>query len=201
MSASHPIRCRCGQFRARVAHPERGVRAICYCRDCRAYAHFLGPPDGMLDAHGGTEVVVVRPASVSFDAGADQLACMSLSPRGTLRWFTRCCGTPVGNLPRDIRLAHLGLIHSCLDQGGADLDAAFGPVRMKVNRASARGDPGGAPPVGFAIAGVRYAASMAWSRVSGGYRNNPFFDSSSGAPIAAPQVISRAERDALMARV
>jgi hypothetical protein len=201
MAADHPIRCRCGQFRARVAHPQRGVRAICYCRDCRAYAHFLGPPEGMLDAHGGTEVVVVRPATVSFDAGAEHLGCMSLSPRGTLRWFARCCGTPIGNLPRDIRLAHLGLIHTCLEQAGPALDASFGPVRMKVNRASAQGDPGGVPLLGFALAGARYAASMAWSRVSGGYRSNPFFDAGSGAPCVEPQVIPKAARDALMRRV
>jgi hypothetical protein len=201
MAADHPIRCRCGQFRARVAHPQRGVRAICYCRDCRAYAHFLGPPEGMLDAHGGTEVVVVRPATVSFDAGAEHLGCMSLSPRGTLRWFARCCGTPIGNLPRDIRLAHLGLIHTCLEQAGPALDASFGPVCMKVNRASAQGDPGGVPLLGFALAGARYAASMAWSRVSGGYRSNPFFDAGSGAPCVEPQVIPKAARDALMRRV
>jgi hypothetical protein len=199
MATDHPIRCRCGQFRARVERPERAVRAICYCRDCRTYAHFLGPPAGMLDAHGGTEVVVVRPDRLAFEAGVDALACMSLSPRGTLRWFTHCCRTPVGNVPRDRRIAHLGLVHDCLAGAGASLADAFGPVVMKVNRKSARGDPGAAAGLGFVSAAARYAAALAWSRVSGGYRRNPFFDVT-GAPIVAPQVLTRDQRSALLQR-
>ena len=125
---------------------------------------------------------------------------MSLSPRGTLRWYTRCCRTPIANAPRDWRIAHLSLVHDCLRHAGPALDDAFGPVRMKVNRQSAHGDPGGVPLLPFLAAGARYAASIAWSRVSGGYRDNPFFDAA-GAPRVAPQVVTHAEREALMARV
>jgi hypothetical protein len=201
MDAAHPIRCRCGKLQARLAQPARGIRAICYCRDCRAYAHFLGPPDGMLDERGGTAVVVVHPRTVTFLDGVEHLACMSLSPRGTLRWFARCCRTPVGNTPRDVRIAYLGLVHDCLEQGGAPLDASFGPVAMQVNRQSAiGGDPGGTSTVAVALAGARLAASLGWARVSGGYRDNPFFDAS-GKPRIAPEVVTRAARDALMQRV
>jgi hypothetical protein len=200
MSVSHPIRCRCGRFEAWITHPERGVRGICYCRDCRAYAHFLGPPPGMLDALGGTDVVIVDPKSVAFERGLEHLACMSLSPRGTLRWFTSCCRTPIGNVPRNWRIAHLGLVHDCLRHAGPALDDSFGPVRMKVNKQGAHGDPGGVPLLPFVAAGARYATTLAWNRVSGGYRRNPFFDGK-GDPRVAPRAISKAEREALMAKV
>jgi hypothetical protein len=201
MTAAHPIRCKCGAFQAQLAHPEHGTRAICYCRDCRAYAHFLGPPPGLLDDLGGTEVLIVRPRSVAFTAGQDRLACMSLSPRGIYRWYASCCRTPLGNTPRDARIPYLGLVHSCLGDGGAALGAAFGPVRMKVNRQSAHGHPDPPPLVPLLFAGARQGASLAWHRVSGAYRDNPFFDARTGAPQVTPQVITKAAREALMQRV
>jgi hypothetical protein len=201
MPDAHPIRCRCGAFKARVAHPARGIRAICYCRDCRTYAHYLGPPRGMLDAVGGTEAIIVSPASVSIVDGVEHLACMSLSPRGTLRWFTACCRTPIANTPRNRRIPHLALVHNCLELETPSVTESFGAVKMKVNRQSAHGDPGGISAVRFGLAAVRYGITMAWNRASGRYRRNPFFDAATGAPRAAPQVISKVERDALMTRV
>jgi hypothetical protein len=201
VTAAHPIRCRCGQLQARLDHPDLATRAICYCRDCRAYAHFLGPPEGLLDALGGTEVAIVRPRRVAFTAGLEHLACMSLSPRGIYRWYARCCRTPIGNTPRDHRIPYLGLVHSCLDQAGPPLDAALGPVRMKVHRHGAHGDPGGTPLVPLALAGARQGLSLAWDRVSGNYRDSAFFDAATGAPRVAPEVISREARQALLDRV
>ena len=194
LTTPHPLRCRCGQFQAEVDHPERGTRAVCYCRDCQAFAHFLGPPPGMLDRHGGTEVVAVRPGDVRFLQGVEHLGCMSLSPNGMLRWFTTCCRTPVGNTPRDIRLAHVGLVHTVLATAGRDPGASFGPVRMRVNRRSAHGEPEAAPPLAFFAAIARFPGRLAWSWLSGNYKANPFFDAATGQPLVAPRVLSLEER-------
>jgi hypothetical protein len=192
---THPIRCRCGRIEGTLALPHKGVRAVCYCRDCQSFARFLGPPPGMLDAQGGTEVVVVRPDRVALQRGVDQVACMSLSPRGTLRWFAACCRTPLGNTPRNPGFPHLGLVHSCLGSGG-DLAAVFGPVRMRVNRRSAAGAVAAAPALGFAAAIARYATGLALARASGAHRRSPFFDAA-GKPIVEPHVIGREERERL----
>jgi hypothetical protein len=201
MATPVPLRCRCGRFQAEVDHPGRGTRAVCYCKDCQAFAHFLGLPPGMLDAHGGTDIVAVRPRDVRFLQGVEQLACRSLTPRGTLRWFTACCRTPIGNTPRDLRLSHVGLVHTALETPGADLGAAFGPVRMRVNRQSAHGRPPASPRVAFAASLLRYLSGLAWSRVSGRYRANPFFDPQSGRPRAEPQVLSVEEHRKVKAQV
>jgi hypothetical protein len=197
LEATHPIRCRCGAFRGEVHHPRHGTRAVCYCRDCQAFARFLAPAPGMMDALGGTDIVAVRPRLVAITAGREHLACMSLSPRGLLRWYTRCCRTPIGNTPRDYKVSHVGLVHTCLEADGASLDDAFGPVRMRVSTASAQGKPPGSPALGFALAIARYMLSMIATRVSGGYKTNPFFDTRTGQPIVQPQVVSRDERAAL----
>jgi hypothetical protein len=201
MKTNHPVRCKCGAFKALVSHPERGTRVVCYCRDCQAFAHFLGLPENMLDSAGGTDIVAVRPMQVEILEGIDNLTCMSLSPKGTLRWYTSCCRTPVGNTPRDFRKAHVGLVHSCLESSGTSMDDSFGPVRMRVNLQSAKGKPGNSPPIGFALALLRYLGSMAWSRVSGAYRDNPFFIGPAGTPRVEPRVLSLTERNALFNEV
>lgn len=190
---SHPVRCRCGKFRGALSHPERGTRAVCYCRDCQAYGHFLGPGAGVLDRLGGTEVVAVRPRDLRFVEGVEHLACMSLTPNGTLRWFTHCCRTAIGNTPRDIRLAHLGLVHTALVTDAHDLAESFGPIRMHVNRRSAHGEAAATSAPAFAAALVPYVARLAWSRLSGEFRDNPFFDAASGLPRVAPEVLSKDE--------
>jgi len=187
---SHPLQCRCGAVQGVLAHPERAVRAVCYCKDCQAFAAFLGKADQILDRLGGTDVIAVHPADVSFTAGQAQLACLSLSDTGLLRWYARCCNTPIGNLGRNPKVAHVGLIHNCVGATPAALDAAFGPVRMRVNTGSAYGRPP-AMPLGLLTTMPRYAWHLLRARLDGSYRRNPFFKDGQGTPLAPPLVLSR----------
>ena len=198
MKKSHPIRCRCGSFRAELARPELGIRAVCYCRDCQAYAHFLGSPEEMLDVLGGTDIVAVQPRRIQFTHGCEHLACVSLSANGTLRWYAGCCKTPIGNTPRDAKRFHLGLVHCCLERSGASLDSSFGPVTMRVNAQSAKGKTPANSSILFTGSVLHYIASISWARCSGGWRSNPFFASSTGAPQTPVQVLNPSERAALL---
>ena len=134
-----PVRCRCGQVEGQLASTERAGRAVCYCRDCQAFARFLGDPERILNERAGTDVVATSPRFLRITRGQDQIRCMSLSETGLLRWYTACCRTPIGNTPRDPRLSYVGLVHSCLAGSPVELDQAFGPARVAVNTASASG--------------------------------------------------------------
>ncbi|MBE7419405.1 MAG: hypothetical protein HS128_17005 [Ideonella sp.] len=196
---NHPLRCRCGRLQGHVTEPQRAMgRGICYCRDCRAYARFLGQPDAVLDAHGGTDVVAVQPQQVVIHQGHEVLACMSLSPRGLLRWYASCCRTPLGNTPRNPKVAYVGLVHNGLEGGGVSIESSFGPVTLHLNAASAT-SPVAERSRGALGSALRAMAAMAATRLSGRYRRSPFFDAASGAPVVAPQVLSRAERERLAA--
>jgi hypothetical protein len=196
----HPLRCRCGRLQGEIAEPSRGTRGVCYCRDCQAFARFLGPPPGMLDTLGGTDVTAVRPHRVSFTQGVEQLACISLSPRGVLRWYAACCRTPIANTPRDWRVPHVGVLHSALEGPGApSLDASFGPVRLRVNRHGANGVAPRASMLTTAHAIAGFVGSMALTRITGRYRRTPFF-SAAGRPRAEPRVLDDAERATVYAR-
>jgi len=98
LSPSVELHCRCGQVRGRVtnASPRTVNRIVCYCDDCQAFAHHLGRAD-LLDAHGGSDIVQVAPASLTFDHGADRIVGLRLSPKGLYRFYASCCKTPLGN--------------------------------------------------------------------------------------------------------
>jgi hypothetical protein len=191
-----PLRCRCGSVQGLLDAPERASRAVCYCRDCQAFARFLGEPERVLNADAGTDIIASTPRRVRFTRGLGQLRCMSLSDKGLLRWYASCCRTPIGNTPRDPKLSYIGLVHSCLAGSAAEQDAAFGPARVAINTASASGTVRSTPVAGL-LALVKIFGRVAGARLSGGYRSNPFFDPATSRPIVAPQVLSPAQRKEL----
>ncbi len=189
--STHPLRCRCGSLQGRVRVTRTATRALCYCLDCQAYARFLG--GDLLDAAGGTEVVAMSPGNVRLESGLQSLACLSLSPRGILRWYADCCRTPIANTPRNPRVPYVGLVHACLGDAPAR-EASFGPVRLVANRKSARGEAASVPPHRAAVALCSLGAALLAARVSGAYRQTPFFDAASGEPVRTRWVLSPAER-------
>jgi hypothetical protein len=190
-SVNHPLRCRCGRIQGYVVPSSTAARAICYCKDCQAFARFL-ETDGVADQAGGTEVVAMLPRHVHLTAGLDALACLSLSERGLLRWYASCCRTPIGNTPRNPKLPYAGMIHSCLE-GTTPIESSFGGPRIAVNTQSARSAVP-STPIASTLAVLRLMTSALGTRLSGGYRDNPFFAPDTGTPIRAVHVLSSAER-------
>src|SRR5262249_43578638 len=98
MTLTADLRCRCGEVEGRVANAARETvnRVVCYCDDCQAFLHHLGRAD-LPDAHGGSDIVQVAPASLAYLRGADRIAGLRLGPKGLYRWYAACCKTPLGN--------------------------------------------------------------------------------------------------------
>ena len=197
---NHPLQCRCGTVKGYVVPSASVNRCVCYCRDCQAFAHFLGKPSEILDAQGGTDVVQIRPANLTFTQGQETLACMRLSPKGLLRWYAACCNTPVGNTLASYRVSFVGLVHTCLEGIGASLDDSFGPVRAWVNTKSAKGQVK-AGSAGMMSAILPFIAMVTRPRIDGSYKRTPFFSADTGAPIVTPKVLSLSERERLMSAV
>ena len=203
--ASHPLQCRCGTLRGLVHDPGSANRAVCYCRDCQAFAHFLGRARDVLDERGGTDVIQVLPRNVVFTQGAEALACMRLTPKGLVRWYAGCCKTPIGNTLATPKLSFIGLVHTCLEgaseAGDANsLDEVFGPVRCWVNPNGAKGEP--KPEAAGLGRTLRwFFRTVLKARFNGDYRNTPFFDVATGTPVVAPRVLTEAEHSELMGAV
>lgn len=145
-----------------------------------------------MDEHGGTDIVPMSPAGVRITAGLERVACVSLSEKGILRWYASCCRTPVGNTPRDPKLAYAGMVTSCFDAAPGAVDAALGPRdRIVLNAGSATG-PVRSTPFRFFAGVLRIVGNMLAARI----RRQPptlFFDPE-GRPIRTPQVLTAEQR-------
>lgn len=173
-----PLRCRCGQVQGVIGTERTYVRATCYCKDCRAFAEWLGAP-GLLDQAGGVDVVAMAPSQVRITAGQGQVACMSLSERGIHRWYAACCRTPLGNMGRNPAIHYVGMSTACMEGAGSAVDAAFGPAgRCVINTESAT-TPVAKTPVEFLLGGLRIALGIFGGKLRG-LRQSPFYDVSKG---------------------
>lgn len=186
------LRCWCGTLHGVVTQPANAQRVICYCRDCQAYAHFLGQPKRILDRRGGSDVLLTLPANVTFTSSLATLACLRLTPKGLLRWYAKCCSAPIGNTLASHHLSFVGLVRACLDAGSSSLDEIFGPVTLWNNTAGAWGSPRPAQ-VGRGRMTGWLVRTMVSARFNGSYRRTPFFNLYTGAPIAIPRVLTPAE--------
>jgi Family of unknown function (DUF6151) len=196
------LRCRCGRVRgtARSVSPSAGFRFVCYCSDCRAFAHFLERADA-LDAAGGTDIFHMAAGRVTLTAGADALRCLRLRD-GTkvLRWYADCCRTPVANTAASARFPVVALIRSFMDceAVGQSRDELLGPPLCRIYEGSALAPlPSNAPPPpSFGLFARRATKLLGWWARGLG-RPHPFFDEHTNAPLSAPRVLTASERAAL----
>ncbi|WP_244623592.1 DUF6151 family protein [Shewanella salipaludis] len=193
----HPIQCQCGAVKGKLDSIGTNNRLICYCTDCRAFAHFLGKAPYVLDEQGGTEIVQVAQQRLFFYQGEDLLSAVRLSEKGMIRWYATCCGTPIGNTMANRTASFIGLIHSCLDRQKMDKD--FGAKVAILNTDTALGHR---KPKQRGLLGVivRFIWILVANRVNGRYKKSPLFNSS-GLPRVTPKILGAEEVENLKSAV
>jgi hypothetical protein len=175
--------------------PNTVNRVVCYCDDCQAFLHYLGCTD-LLDAHGGTELVQMAPASLSFAQGKEHIVGLRLTPKGLYRWYASCCRTPLGNTVSPA-IPFVGVIAQAFESDTQKLDDLIGPPigaiygKYAVGRVPA-GSTGFNPRL-FARA-IRMV--LGW-RLSGQTWPHPFFERANRTPSFPVTTLSRQEREAL----
>ncbi|KIC34509.1 DUF6151 family protein [Leisingera sp. ANG-S5] len=177
--------CNCGALRGEVAAQgiKTGTRVVCYCADCRANELYHGQPDPAPDP---VDLFQLAPDTITITQGADHLKALRLGPRGPLRWFASCCGTPFANT-----LAKPGLPFAGMRSDLFQDKSALGKIRARAfipaPGKQARTKGGGAMAWGI-------LSRMITARLSGRWKETPFFDAETGKPVAEPQLISKTER-------
>jgi hypothetical protein len=197
MSTQAELRCRCGEVAGVVTNASRQTvsRIVCYCDDCQAFAHQLGRAD-LLDAHGGSDIVQVAPASLSFAKGHDRIAGVRLAPKGLYRWHTTCCNTPVGNTMGPA-LPFVGIVAQAFDTGTQRADQVFGAPAGAIMGKYAIGEP---PPGSTGLnlpLLLRVIAKVLGWRLRGRTWPHPFFRPNAPEPIYPVTVLSPERREAL----
>ena len=186
------VRCRCGAFEAIIhdASPKNGNHAMCYCRDCQAFARHLGCAGSVTDEAGGTELYQTQPFQVDIKTGAENLAVLQLAKKGLYRWHSSCCGTPLCNTLGTPKFSFASFLVSNMEDPGD----AIGPIiyRHKIEQAIAEVD---APKGSLARFAFRTMRNALVSRVNGKWQETPFFKPY-GKSVVKPYVLSETERNA-----
>ena len=198
MSTQVELRCRCGEVAGVVtnASPQTVNRVVCYCDDCQAFVHQLGRAD-LLNTQGGSDIVQVAPASLTFVKGQDRIAGVRLTPKGLFRYHTTCCNTPVGNTLSPA-IPFVGILTQAFGTDRQRSDQVFGAPVGEIFAKCAIGEPpaGSSPGLNLPLLLRSIAKVLGW-RLTGKAWPNPFFRANSREPIFPLTVLSPDRRDAL----
>jgi hypothetical protein len=177
------------------AAPSTANRVVCYCDDCQAFLHHLGRAD-LLDAHGGTDIIQIAPASLQFIGGEPRIVGLRLTPRGLYRWYASCCGTPLGNMVSPA-IPFVGIVAQAFASDGRKPDDVFGPpIGAIYGRNAVDGAPGAAAGLSARLVARALPMVLGW-RLRGRAWPHPFFQRSPRAPRFPVATLSRSEREAL----
>jgi hypothetical protein len=181
--------CTCGTLKGtlRGAHPRSGTHAECYCVDCRAAEIHLGQPD---PAPGPVGIFQTTPDRIDVNEGQDKLAVMSFGDKNLLRWYASCCGAPLFNTMRNPKFAFVGIRTNRLD-GTAPLGPVVGRGFIPVK--------GGKPKhEGLRHLILGMASRVIGARLSGRWKQTPFFDTQTLMPLHDVQVLPKGTRASLL---
>lgn len=198
MTSAVELKCACGKVRGQLRLDSRknGVRIVCQCRDCQTFAHFLGRAD-LIDPYGGVDIFQTTPERMSIAEGRELIQCMRLSDKGMMRFYAGCCRTPIANTMASAKLPFVGLSDAFMNHAPRTRDQDLGPVASRVNVANAKA----LPPEESARANALLPILRTFRIMLGawfmGRRSSPFFDQTTGLPVAAPTILTPGERERL----
>lgn len=135
------------------------------------------------EAADGVDLWQTTPDRIEITSGADRLVPRRLSPGGLLRWTARCCDAPMFNTFAGPGMPFVGVLTRTLADPGP-----LGPV---IAHGFVTGPDGRQRH--------RHGNRVVWrllkrtvaARLSGRWKQNPFFDST-GHPIHPPQPVADA---------
>lgn len=182
--------CGCGTVQGivRGASPSTGTHVACYCTDCRVAELYADQPDPLTKP---VHLFQTSPDRIVFTQGADRIAVFSFGPRNILRWHASCCGSVLANTLRNPKIAFASIrtpLLSDQDAIGKVVTKAFMP------------NPGGKPKhKGMTPFVWRMFSQTVASRLSGHWRNTPFFNPETLEPVAPVTVVDPDRRREIMA--
>lgn len=180
--------CSCGKVKGRVtATPEKGAHLECFCASCRAGANYCGAHQ---QADAPLDLYLTPPQHVQVSQGLDQLAPFAFSPKGILRWKTKCCGVQMFSSQPNPKTAFMSITAQRFEN-----KADLGPVVVKsfVPKANGKTKHIGIWPL------VRLVMRALGASASGKWRQTPLYDVKTLKPIAPVTLISKEEKAALLA--
>lgn len=184
MAQNVPFGCSCGAVRGvlRGTTPRAGGHVHCYCEDCRAAAVWAGDADV---GHAGIHYYQTTPDKVEFETGLAELRVFQWKKGRLLRWYAPCCGATFFNTLDSPKWAF-----ASINTARFDNPDALGPAKAYAFKPMPNGK---SKTVGLRHFMIGFLRRTIWKRISGTWRNTPFFDES-GTAIAPIQKLTQQDR-------
>jgi hypothetical protein len=172
-----------------------GLRVICYCADCRAFACFLGCESEFLDAAGGTDICQTSPSRLEITEGTGNIKRVRVTPKGLHRWYAACCSTPLANTFATRAMPFAGTYTLNYDAGRREA-ALRSPVAV-VFAKEAQGAPAAvqSTPMPLLLLDLMRRAAAEW--ITGKWKGRPLHDAADAGVIAPPRILLADERRTL----
>lgn len=189
--------CTCGTITGTLTNvgPAEGDHVICHCTDCQDLTRYLGRAEQVLDAQGGTSLYQSRCARMTIRSGREQLACVHLTDKPTLRWYAACCRTPLFNSYRNGKIPYITTQLAACDPGVRA--RLTGPPLGHLFTEDGTGDTGALPRMSMGRLMRRFFPRMIRDMLSGDRRRCELFDAKTLEPITTPHRLTEQERQAL----
>ncbi len=189
--------CWCGsiEWTLNETAPPIGIRYTCYCNDCQAFAHYTGNPDDILDPNGGTDAYQLPVSNITLVTGQDHLRCVHMTSRRLLRWYCNTCMAPVANTYNTSKMSFASMPLAVVPP--ETRDTVLGPSSGHVWAKFSKTDLSRTKAINIPAMLWRMISRIIQARLSGDFRNNPFFSVDSGQPICDPHRLNGEARSHL----
>lgn len=187
MATDVPFSCHCGEVTGRLTdiHASAGTRLACHCASCRDAVNWLS---GDATEPEGVGYYQTSPDHITFETGFDRVAAFTWKQRTLLRWFATCCNAPLFNTSGTPAVAFASLY----------VDRVQDPAPLgRISAHAFLPAPGGATRhKGMVPLVWAFARRLATARLSGRWKETPFFDVETRKPVVPVRHLTPEDRTA-----
>ena len=188
------LSCSCQKVQGTLSNASKnsGNHLTCMCIDCQTFAHYLGRENYILDNYGASEIYQVTPSQIQITQGQEYLTCLRLSPKGTNRWFAKCCNTPVANTI-SLKMSFAGVSRKFINED--NLDTIVGPIKYQCQNKDCKTKPPKNSHPGFpTLLKLKMLVMLTLGKITKSYLPNPFFKEENGEHINPPIILKKETR-------
>ena len=187
------LQCECGEVAGRLEVVDgRRDYVVCHCTDCQDFARLFDAEARILDEADGTHLLQTRCATLKLEQGGDELACIHLTDKPTLRWYASCCDTPMFNTYTNAKVPYITTLLANCDSEHKNRVAGELLGHLFPGDAGAKGEGFEQAPMLKLLRGV--GSRMVRDILSGDRKRTALFDAETLQPIATPRRLTDDER-------
>ena len=128
---------------------------------------------------------------------------LKLSPKGAVRWFAKCCNTPIANTI-SLKMSFHGVLQNFIDFKSSDLSKGvlIGPLEYRcMGKYGTKNPPEGSHEKFSKILFFKIIKTTFLGKITKSYLPNSFFNEKTGLPISQTILLSKEEKNSIVDKI